>query len=139
MDTAVVVIRKSAVDALRGYLSARLPQQSEPWVMVVDESRFYFNICSAEDADLEEGELPELRTRLGTEDLSALLIDVGVRNVGCEQLRAFVAAVAERFSGLASDDLHEHWWTASEIRNSNLVAGRVFWPHDVELKPEGNQ
>ena len=132
MDTAVIVIHESQAHAIQEYLTRMLPTQSAPWVIeVAGIPAVFVNIVPASEADLEPQDRVELQHRLHSEQLLAVLADVAVRNVGCNELRAFVACVLEHFEGLASDDLLEHWWTVQELKNPALVGGRVFWPHQV--------
>jgi len=132
MDTAIVVIRDAEADALKRHLTLTLPGQSDPWLIRgIDGPVAFVNLAPADDADLEPQELNELKRRLSSEQLLAVLIDVRIRNLGCSEVRSFVTNVLERFHGLASDDLLEHWWKADELRNPSLIGGRIFWPHEA--------
>ena len=133
MDTAVAVIPKSRASGLAAFLSGRLPAQSAPWVVSLNgQAAIFLNIVSAEEADLEPTDLRQLKLRLEAEELTALLADVSVRNIGCSELRELMAEVLERFSGLASDDVAAHWWTAEEIRRPEQFDMQPFWPHEVK-------
>jgi len=132
MDTAIVIIRDAETEALQGHLALALPGQSDPWLIrAMDGPIAFVNLVPAGSADLEPQELNELKRRLTSEQLLAVLIDVRIRNLGCSEVRSFVANVLEHFGGLASDDLHEHWWTAEELKNPSLIGGRIFWPHEA--------
>jgi hypothetical protein len=132
MDTAVVVIRNTELEALKAYLSHCLPGQSEPWLIEREGGPVAFvDLNPANHADLEPRDLLELTRRLASNDLLAVLVAVRVRNIGCEELRKFVVQLLDHFDGLASDDLLEHWWTAEELKDPSLINGRIFWPHET--------
>lgn len=133
MDTAVVVIPKPNTQGLAEFLCERLPGPSEPWVVPLNgQAAIYLSIVPAEEADLEPEEFWQLTARLGIHQFTAVLADVAVRNVGCYELRELIAAVLDRFPGLASDDIAEHWWTAEEIRAPEKFNLQPFWPHEVK-------
>lgn len=135
MDTAVVIVRNAEASALKLYLSRALPGQSDPWLIAGAEGPVALvNLALANGADLEPHDSNELKRRLGSEQLLAVLVDVMVRNVGCSELRAFVSRLLEHFDGLASDDLLEHWWTAEELKDPSLIGGRIFWPHETSKR-----
>ena len=139
MDTAVAVIPKSRSHELAAFLTKKLPEQSEPWVVILNgEAAIFVHVVPAEDADLEDSDLQELKARLQSEELTALLVEVAVRNVGCAEVRELVAAVVEHFSGVASDDVSERWWTAEEIRTPGEFNLQPFWPHETRLPLGGS-
>jgi hypothetical protein len=135
MDTAVVVVREAQAAEVKDFLAQLCPSQSDPWLVnVAGRPAIFINLAPAHEADLEPEDLIELNDKLNSDKLLAVLADVAVRNVGCGELRTLVATLLERFDGLASDDLLEHWWTADELKNPALVGGRIFWPHDVRAE-----
>ncbi len=132
LDTAVAIIPKASSRDLAAFLTERLPEQAQPWVVFLDgKPAIFVNIVPAAAADLEEADLRELKTRLGSIELTALLADLAVRNVGCAEVRELIATVLDQFSGLASDDIAERWWTAEEIRTPERFNLQAFWPHEV--------
>jgi hypothetical protein len=138
MDSAVVVIPEPSTQGLATFLSERLPGQRDPWVVSLNgDAAIYVNIIPAKEADLEPEDLHLLTARFGGQKLTAVLADVAVRNVGCQELRELVVAVLDRFPGLASDDIAEHWWTAEEIRRPESFNLHRFWPHEVESNTPG--
>ena len=120
---------------LAEFLSERLPDQSQPWIVPLNgRAAIYINIVPAEEADLEPEDFRQLTARFGGHQLTAVMADVSVRNVGCAELRELIAAVLDRFPGLASDDVARHWWTAEEIRAPERFGLQPFWPHEVKLR-----
>lgn len=138
MDTAVVVIPKLSSRGLAEFLSERLPDQAEPWIVPLNgRAAVYLNIVPAEEADLGPGDFQQLSARLGGNEFIALLADVSVRNIGCAELRELITAILDRFPGLASDDVADHWWTAEEIRKPEEFGLQPFWPHEVRSSIQG--
>jgi hypothetical protein len=132
VDTAVVVIPEPSAQGLAKFLSERLPGQTDPWVVSLNgDAAIYVNIVPAEEADLEPEDFRLLTARFKEQQLTAVLADVAVRNVGCRELRELVVAILDRFPGLASDDTSEHWWTAEEVRTPERFNLQGFWPHEV--------
>ena len=132
MDSAVVIIPTPSALGLAAFLSERLPGQSDPWVVSLNgDTAIYVNIVPAEEADLEPEDFHLLTERFEGQQLTAVLADVAVRNVGCRELRELVVAMLSRFPGLASDDIAEHWWTAEEVQTPEKFNLQRFWPHEV--------